>query len=213
MEQVLILSPSKIKEWRDWGKQAYKSCASMMKNNSHHPDYDTQEKREAIHNANELGLGQSAYNFTEEGMARLKSRWGYSDNAIKEAKNEWIDGYKASRKWYARADQKQKAVLDRYATIFEEASKIAFAVNVSDIKDGFPCGSAHVYLDYAERNTELGKALAHFNNSSTPQYKYKIDIKFPTYGQCINFDERICGEVVQLLRSKGVLANTYSWID
>src|SRR3990167_7016711 len=80
------LSPEKAKEWRDWGKQAYKSRSSMMRGNKHHPDYDTREKCEAVHDANEAGTGESAYNFTKEGRERLTSRYGYTDSAIDEAR-------------------------------------------------------------------------------------------------------------------------------
>lgn len=207
------LTEVKRKEWRTWGKDAYKSAANMMRNNSHHPDYDTREKREAIHDANERVEGDNAYQFSENGRERLKSRFGYTDEMIEEARQCFIDGYKASRTWYKREDQKQQSVLDEYASVFEEASRIAHAVDVSDIKDGFPCGSAHVYLDYADRDTKLGKALRHFNNGHSFQYQLQIPIKIPSYGQCIAFDERICNEVVTFLRSRGIMSNVYSWID
>ena len=202
-----------MKEWREWGKQAYKGRASMMRGNSHHPDYDTREKREAIHDANEQGIGESAYNWTDEGRAKLKSRWNYTDAEIESAKQAWIDGYSASRKWYKREDAKHQAVLDSFASLFAEASKIAYAVDVSDIKDGFPCGWAIISLDYACRDTELGKALAHFNDASTPTYKYQIRIKSPSYGQCVSFSERINGKVCDFLRSRGMLANSHTVID
>ena len=207
------LSPAKAKEWREWGKDAYKSCARLMRSNSHHPDYDTREKREAVHDANEAGTGKSAHNFTEEGRARLQSRWGYTDSAIDEARDAWMNGYSASRKWYKREDAKQQAVLDRFMPIFTKASRIAHAVDVSDIKDGFPCGSAHLYLQKYAEHEDLYKALGHFNDKSTDAYKYQLPIKYPVHGQCIAYDERICKKVNEYLRTQGIFAHVHSYID
>ena len=211
---MVTLTESKKKEWRDWGKEAYKSCANRMRRNSHHPEYDTAEKREAIHDTNEKGEGESDYNFTEKGMKRLKARWNYSDEAIGEAKEEWIKGYKASRKWYAREDAKQQAVIDKYIPIFETAAEIALAVDVSDIRDGFPCGSAHLYLQRYPEVEDLYKALGHFNSDrDMEQYKRELPIKMPSYGQCINFDTRICLVVGDFLQQQGIFTNTHKWID
>ena len=207
------LTDAKRKEWREWGKGAYKGTASMMRNNEHHPDYDTPEKREAVHDKEERAEGGATYNFSETGRENLKTRFGYSDAAIDEAKAEWIEGYRASRKWYVREDAKQQAVLDEYAPIFRQAEKVAAQVDLSDIRDGFPCGWAIITLDYACRETELGKALAHFNHSDSIPYKYQIKLNTPKPGQCIAYDEKINAEVCKFLRSKGVLANSYSVID
>ncbi|HDY66822.1 MAG TPA: hypothetical protein ENH85_03405 [Candidatus Scalindua sp.] len=212
-KELLTLTPAKAKEWRGWGKDAYKSCASMMRSNAGHPDYDTREKCETIHDENEAGKGQSAHHWTKEGRTRLRTRWGYSNEAIEQARTAWLDGYGASRKWYAREDAKQQIVIDKYVPIFNEASKIAHAVDVSDIKDGFPCGSVHLYLQRYAEAEDLYKALGHFDNSSVEAYKRKLPIKMPSYGQCISYDEKICAEVNEFLRSKGVFASVYSWID
>jgi len=204
---------STLKEWREWGKAAYKSSASMMRNNSRHPDYDTLEKREAIHNANEAGIGEFAYNWTTEGRAKLASRWGYTEKEIDEARAAWCEGYCASRRWYRREDAKHQTVLDKYAPLFQEAAKVAQAVDVSDIQDGFPCGGAHLYLEYRCKDTDLGKALAHFSDAGTYEYKYRLPIKMPGYGQCVAFDERVCDAVAEFLRAHDVLVNRYSYID
>ena len=208
-----ILTDAKIKEWRDWGKQAYKSTASMMRSNSHHPNYDTREKCEAIHDENAKGEGREGSQWNANGSERLRTRFGYSDKAIEQARTAWLDGYNASRKWYAREDAKQQAIIDGYAPIFDEASKIAHSVDISDIKDGFPCGSAHLYLQQYAEAEDLHKALGHFSSSSTENYKRKLPIKMPAYGQCISFDELICKKVNEFLRSKGIFASVYSWID
>ena len=184
-----------------------------MQRNAGHPDYDTKEKREALHNANETGTGEQAYNFTEEGREKLCTRWGYTNEEIEAARTAWIAGYKASRKWYEREDVKQQAIIDKYAPIFKEASEIALAVDVSSIKDGFPCGSAHLYLQRYAEMEDLYNALGHFSDSSTEAYKRQLPIKMPSYSQCISYDEIICKEVNGFLRSKGIFAGVYSWID
>lgn len=204
-----MLSDKKIKEWYQWGKDYYRSTVRMMRNNSHHPDYDTPEKRElSLDNAIE-----EHYNFSEKGRERLKSRFSYTDEDLDLAKDKLVAGFNASRKWYVKEDEKYQAILDKYRPIFEEAERIANAVDVSDIKDGFPCGSAHLYLQRYPEAEDLYKALGHFKTSSTEAYKRELPIKFPAYGQCISFDERICKEVNEFLRTRGVFASVHSWID
>ncbi len=203
-----LTDQKKRDEWRQWGKDAYKSAASMMRGNSHHPDYDTLAKREAVHDRY-----NDSYLLSPERAAILKEKWGYNEDDIVCATLNYKEGYDASRKWYKREDAKYQAILDSYAPLFKKAEELAATVDVSDIKDGFPCGYAHLYLDYALRETPLGKALAHFNNGSQTAYKYELHLKFPTHGQCINFSERICSKVQDFLRQQNVLVNTYSWID
>lgn len=203
-----MLTEKKRQEWRKWGKEGYKSAQNHMRRNKHHSDYSTREKREAFHDV----YGES-YMLSENRAERLRKEFRYSDDDVMEATALFKEGYNASREWYKKADAKMQAILDRYKDIFTEAEKIAEKVDVSDIKDGFPCGSAFVYLDFAERETPLGKALAHFSTSSSLTFKYKIPLTFPMYGQCISFDERIAGEVVKFLRRNGVLANVHSFID
>lgn len=164
----------KLKEWYQWGKDAYKSTAKMMQNNSRHPDYDSKEKRDAIHDK----FGES-YLLEDKGDQRLIEKFGYTPEFILECKEEFRKGYASSRAWYAKADKKYQAILDSYKPIFEEAEKIAHAVDVSDIRDGFPCGSCHLYLQKYPETEALREALAHFNGSrSTDAYKYSLPIKF-----------------------------------
>ena len=105
-------------------------------------------------------------------------------------------------------------VLKKYEPIFQEAEEIAKKVDVSDIQDSFPCGGAHLYLNPAEEHSELGKALKLKNSdyNSLP-YKLKLPIKFPVYGQCIAFDEKIGRKVREFLETKGINALIYSWVD
>lgn len=206
-----MLDQKKIKEWHKWGKEFYKGTISRIRHNKHHPDYNTPEKIIlAIDNAIE-----SHYNFTETGKEKLKTKWNYTDEDIETAKKALIEGFNNSRKWYEKADKKMQAIIDQYQPIFSEAQALAQSVDISDIKDGFPCGSAHLYLDQYSEGEELRKALGHFASSSSDSaiWKYKLPIKMPSYGQCIAFDERICEKVRDFLRSKGVFANIHSWID
>lgn len=209
--QKNMLDAKKIKEWHKWGKEFYKSTVSMIKHNSHHPDYNTPEKiKSAIDKAID-----NHYNFTKTGKERLKTKWNYTDEDMEVAKKALIDGFNASRKWYEKADKKFQKVIDEYKPTWEEAERLANSTDVSDIKDGFPCGSAHLYLDNYPEGEELRKALGHFanNSSDTPIWKYRLPIKMPSYGQCIEFDERICGKVREFLRQHGIFTNIHSWID
>ena len=210
METMKILTELKRKEWYQWGKEAYKSSMNMMRSNAKHPDYDTKEKREAMHD-----IYSDSHLLKDERKNALREKWGYSDEAIAEAMQLFKDGYNASRAWYKKADAKMQAVIDEYKAIWKEAEKVAKNTDVSDIKDGFPCGSAHLYLDNYPEGEELRKALGHFSTSvsDSSAYKYRLPIKMPSYGQCVAFDERICGKVREFLRSKAIFANIHSWID
>ena len=104
-----------------------------------------------------------------------------------------------------------EAVLQKYSKIFKAAEKFAKNVDVSDISDGFPCGSVHLYL--AEQDTDLAKALALLNDSDSPQYKFSLRMKMPSYGQCIDFSRRVCEEVKEFLAENGIPCLTHSWID
>lgn len=203
-----MITQAKLKEWYGWGKDAYKSTAKMMRGNIHHPDYDTVEKREAVHDK----YGDS-YLLSDSRKEVLKTKWGYTDEDVALAIEQFKKGYDSSRAWYKRADAKYQAVIDQYAPIFAEASEVASRVDVSDIQDGFPCGSAHLYLQKYPEAEDLYEALAHFAGDKSDAYKYKLPIEFPVYGQCIAFDERICSKVSEFLRSKGVFAHTHTWID
>ena len=202
------MNAKKIKEWYNWGKEAYKNTDRMMRNNSGHPDYDTPEKREAIHN--KYG---NTYMLDEKHAIRLKNTFNYDDEDIAEAHKEFKKGYEASRKWYKKADEKYQAIIDEFMPIFKKAEMMARAIDVSDIKDSFPCGSAHLYLDRYPEHEKLREALGHFATSETEAYKYRIPIKMPSYGQCVAFSERICEEVRGFLRTKGIFTNIHSWID
>ncbi len=184
-----------------------------MKSNSHHPDYDTAEKRETMLD----NAVAKHHNFTENGKTRLKEKWSYTNEDIQLAQKALEDGFNTSRKWYKKANAKYQAIIDKYLPIFKEAEAVAKAVDVSDIKDGFPCGSAHLYLDEYPEDEELRRALGHFTSSTSdsPQWKYQLDkiIKMPSYGQCVSFDERICEQVRTFLRTKGIFVNIHSYID
>jgi hypothetical protein len=204
-----MLEEKKLKEWYSWGKEAYKSTASMMRINRSHPDYDSIEKIEAVHDR----YGDS-YMLSEERKLRLKNNFNYSDNDINEAIKQFKKGYDSSRQWYKKADKKFQDIIDSYMPVIKEAEEYAKSIDVSDIQDGFPCGSAHLYIQEVAEMEELKKAVGHFNSSKgTDVYKYALPIKLPSYGQCISFDERICQKVADFLRSKGLFVNTYSWID
>lgn len=202
------ITDKKIKEWYQWGKDAYKNTAKMMNTNCHHPDYNTKEKREAIHD-----LYGESYMLNDRNRENLKIKFKYTDEDVDIAFSEFKKGYDSSRAWYRKADAKYQAVLDKYQVIFDGARQIALNVDVSNIKDGFPCGSAHLYLQKYPETEDLYEALGHFSGDKSDAYKYKLPIEFPTYGQCIAFDEAICAVVSKFLREQGIFTHTHTWVD
>jgi len=113
--------------------------------------------------------------------------------------------------WKNRKEQ-EDAKMKKYEPIFKEAEEFAKKVDVSDIKDGFPCGYAHLYLS-PNTDKELEKLLKSQNDASTIPYELALPIKFPCYGQCISFSERVCSKVKEFLAEKGINACVHSWID
>jgi hypothetical protein len=205
----IMLSDKKLKEWYNWGKEGYRSSVNIMRRNINHPDYNTEEKREK--NLDEYG---DSYVLSDEKTKRLKANFYYSDEDIAKAHESFKAGFNASRKWYQKADKKYQSIIDKWMPLIEQAEEYAKHIDVSDIKDGFPCGNAHLYVQDCGEMDEIRKAIGHFNQDSTLEaYKYRLPISLPSYGQCISFDERICKEVADFLRNKGLFVNTYSWID
>lgn len=160
-------------------------------------------------------FAQQVGNFNNpQARERLINHFGYTEKALDEKLELFNESFWASHKRWQRQEEIHQKTMSKYTPIFKEAEEIAAKVDVSDIRDGFPCGSVHLYLGASMHDTGLGKALRFKNGKrSTDAYKYQLPVRFPSYGQCISFDERIASEVEQFLKSKGVEANTYSWID
>ena len=200
------LTDKKRKEWQKWGNEEHIANERMMRRNIRHSNYNTEEKRAKVHEAGERG---ESYLFSDERRARLIEKFGYTEESINEAREAWIHGYKLGQKQCA----KYRAIIEKYKPIFNEAEKIAQEVDVSDIVDGFPCGSAHLYLQNYAEVEDLYKALGFFNGDSSEPYKRRLPIKTPNHGQCIAYDERICRVVNEFLRSNGIFSSVHSWID
>ena len=145
---------------------------------------------------------------------RLKARFGYDEKALDERLELFNESFWASHSWWQRQSMIHEKTMNKYMPVFKEAEEAAAKVDVSDIHDGFPCGSVHLYLGVGQHDTDLGKALKFKHGTrSIDAHTYQLPIKFPSYGQCISFDERIASEVETFLKGKEIEASTYSWID
>lgn len=159
---------------------------------------------------------QEKIDYIMAGKERLMGRFGYTEESFNEKLELYNESFWRCHALRQKNTDKHDKVIARYKQIFDEASKIAAAVDVSDIKDGFPCGSVHLYLTADMQETDLGKAVAFQNrDSNTDAYKYSIShlVKIPSYGQCTSFDERTCGKTKEFLDSKGIKVNKHTWID
>ena len=146
-------------------------------------------------------------------VERLVSQFNYSEKQADYMINFFNTSFWRGYEYWNSRKEIENAKMKEYEPIFKEAEKIAEKVDVSDIQDGFPCGSAHLYLS-PNSNSELEKLLKSKNCSydSLP-FSLKLPIKMPSYGQCISFDERICREVKEFLETKGIIACVHTWID
>ncbi len=155
----------------------------------------------------------------EERKERLKNQFGYTNETLKERAEIYHEAFWSSWKWWNNKMLEIERVMARYKPIFQEAEEVAKKVDVSDIEDGFPCGMAVLYLKPEAKDTDLGKALRSLYHGGSYSAKvchwsaYKLPIQIPTYGQCMTFDERVCGEVAKFLNSKGIPTGVYSMID
>ncbi len=155
----------------------------------------------------------------EQRKERLKNQFGYTDETLKERAEIYHEAFWSSWKWWNNKMLEIDTVMAKYKPIFQEAEEVAKKVDVSDIKDGFPCGMALLYLKPEAKKTDLGKALRLMSNSDSYSAKvchwsaYQLPVRIPTYGQCMTFYTRICGEVAEFLDSKGIPTGVYSMID
>ena len=150
---------------------------------------------------------------------RLLKQFGYTPETLEERAEVYHEAFWSSWRWWEVKIVEDEAVMVKYKKIFDEAEAIAKEVDVSDIQDGFPCGSALVYLKPEAKDTDLGKALRRQFDGDSYSAKvchwsaYQLPIKIPNYGQCMSFDERICEKVAEFLNSKNIPTGVYSMID
>ena len=178
----------------------------------------TEKRNEEIENINDYYsriIGEE----TEENNERLKSRFGYTNELLEQRAEIYHEAFWSSFKRYENQRIKDSFVLAKYKEIFNEAEAVAKAVDVSDIRDGFPCGWVTLYLEPEMRKTDLGKAVRNQNDCGSYEAKvcpwsaYKLRLNLPRYGQCIDFDRKVCEAVASFLTSKGIPTGTHSYID
>jgi len=156
------------------------------------------------------------YYFGEERKARFANR-GVDEAGINARAEVYNEAFWKSYAWWQRKNAENEKVLAKYEPIFKEAEAVANAVDVSDIKDGFPCGWVYIYLK--DEKSELGKALRSIKGGDAYSAKvcywstYQLPVKLPNYGQCVSFDERVSQKVVEFLKEKGIEAGTHTCID
>ena len=204
---MIILKKEIVKEWGDVAKYCVKSYFTSRNSNDEKmliADYYRKEF--------------NAY-FSDEGVKRLKERKGLSEQEINARAEVFNEAFWKSHQWWQRENEKNELVILKYRELFKKAEKIAEEVDVSDIQDGFPCGSCDLYLSIEARKTDLGKTLKSMSGNDTyttkvvPWSTYQLPVKIPSYGQCVSFDERICGKVAEFLNENDVPTSVHTWID
>ena len=145
---------------------------------------------------------------------RLINQFGYTEKALDEKLELFNESFWASHQWWERQSMIHAKTMSNYNSIFKEAEEVAAKVDISDIEDGFPCGDVSLYLSPDQHNTDLGQALKFMNgNRSADCFTYALPIKFPPFGQCISFSERVSAAVAEFLKLKGIQASQHTWID
>lgn len=116
--------------------------------------------------------------------------------------------------YWKKQIQKHSLTMLKYKDVLDRALEFGNNVDVSDLADGFPCGSCHLYLAEKHRKEDLGKALAFLNDSDSVAYKYSLNLRFENCRrQCISFSERVTKKVQKFLLENGIETYIHSWID
>lgn len=167
----------------------------------------------------EKGLRANADYYSVKRITEIaKSQYGIAltEEKAQEIRELYFDKLKSSYKIQLTKFEKAKKVIAKYQPLIDEVQALVDSIDLSDLHDGFPCGSAFVYLELTH---ELGQALRQIRGGSgRSHWSEKIyDAKFPVdyrhHFQCIDFDRRISDRVECFLRDRGLPAKTYSYID
>jgi len=201
----MILEKTVIKEWTDIAKNDAKRYF-LKKENRETPIAEYFAKK------------VNSYFNTERFAERMKAR-GVNQEGIDARIELYNEKFWSSFHWWQKENAEHEKVLSEYAPLFKEAEEFAKTIDVSDIRDGFPCGWVTIYLKPEAKDTPLGKALRAKYDGDSYSAKvcywsaYSIPVKFPTHGQCISFSERIARKVADFLTERGVPTGTNSYID
>jgi len=185
----------KEKDFKTWARNDAKGLVYNNRNNESKEEY----------------FGRLIAHYNED---RLTNTFNYSKEQAQHIINFYNTEFWRGYEYWKAKKEKIDLAMKLYDKIFQEAEEFAKTINVIDIKDGFPCGSAHLYLA-PKTSPELEKLLKgkNFSSKGSMVYELKLPIKMPVYGQCISFDERICKKVKEFLAERGIDALTHSWID
>lgn len=214
----------KIKEIKEYAKGDIKYYIKQLRNNESdlkagHPE--TLKEFQARYPKGITSYYEEilSKNESPETKARLINRFGYTPEMLEDRAKIYHEAFWSSWKWWEQKILEDQATMAKYAKIFKQAEELAKVVDVSDLKDGFPCGMAVLYLKPEAKDTDLGKALRRQYDGDSYSAKichwsaYKLPIKIPNYGQCMSFDERVCGKVAEFLTLKDIPTGVYSIID
>ena len=213
-----MLEAKKVKEIRDYAKADVKHFIREQQQNEERGAEAIAESKKRYPEGI-TSYYKEIYQQNEDREARLIVQFGYNEETLKERAEIYHEAFWSSSQWWNNKLIEIKGVMAKYKPIFKQAEAVAKKVDVSDIKDGFPCGMAVLYLEAEQKDSDLGKALRLMSDCDSYSAKvchwsaYKLPIKMPNYGQCMSFDERVCGEVAEFLKTKGIQAGVYSMID
>jgi len=217
-----MLDDKKIKEIKQYAKNDVKYWVRAVRDDEEQAKAGFPERKEERAKAYPEGITswyKKCIQVYENRKQNLMKRFGYTEETWQERMEIYHEAFWESWRWWNNKMLEVEQVMAKYKSIFDEAEEVARKVDVSDIKDGFPCGMAVLYLKPEAKNTDLGKALRLLYDGDSYSAKvchwsaYKLPIKIPSYGQCMSFDERICGKVAEFLTSKGIPTGVYSMID
>ena len=197
-----------FKEWAKNDVKSYLKDPNWHKENRH------------INNFNELVNYLMAGNYT---LTRLKeiAKNGYKFDLSDDGANRLIKIYYDTlfRQFdlQNKARAKAQTVYNKYQPLLEEVNELLAKLDLSHIPDGFPCGSAFVYL--TEPKHELAQAIKILFNSdvsndkSVNPFKHKLPLKFQSVGQCIDYERKQCDIAQAFLTDHDLPVATYSWLD
>ena len=197
----------KTKKEKDFGEWAKNDVKSFLKKD---------EKVSFEDWSKDLRANADYYSLDRIGSVARSSGITLTPEQAQEIRALYFIKLEASYKVQLTKFEKAKKVVAKYQPLIDEAQKLVDSIDLSDLHDGFPCGSAFVYLELTH---ELGEAIRQLNGGSGRShwsekiYDAKFPVKYNHHFQCIDFDRRISDRLECFLRDRGLPAKTYSYID
>jgi hypothetical protein len=145
-------------------------------------------------------------------VERLTSHFGWSVEQAEYLREIYNTSFWRGYEYWQKEKAKDDVILSQYKQVFKEAEDIGNETDTSEIVDGFPVGGGIIFLKEGT-NKSLEKVLKRINDSDSYCWRTKLPIRVKQEGQCVELFKKPARAIVEYLKSKGIEADVYSYID